>query len=103
MDEFERIPEPTPEEMQKLLEKAKKDLQAALAKMTPEERKQAALNARKLIQEDKIAKQKLIDEAAAVFGSPAPETPKQKFCTNCGAPVTAGKFCEYCGSPLGNG
>ena len=89
----------TPEELQKLLEKAQADLQAQLDKMTPEERALAQMNADKLIAEDQAAMQKMLDEAAAVAaGNPLTKTPK--YCPNCGAPVTGGKFCAYCGSAL---
>ena len=89
------------EELEKLLEKAKKDAQAILDKMTPEEREQAEINAKKLIEEDKASMQKLIDEAAAVAAGNFPNAKeKPKFCSNCGAPVNGGKFCTYCGSPL---
>lgn len=30
----------------------------------------------------------------------APEAPRAKFCTNCGAPAEGGKFCQHCGSKL---
>ena len=70
-----------------------------LDKMTPEEREQAEIRAQKLIEEDRIAKQKLIDEgtviAAKFSGTKAPE-----FCSCCGAPAGTGKFCAYCGQPL---
>ena len=39
--------------------------------------------------------------AAAAFPAPAQETPKPKFCPNCGAPYEGGKFCQSCGSKLG--
>ena len=87
------------EEMEALLEKAKKDLQATLDKMTPEEREQAEIKAKKMTEEDRIANQKLLDDAAAIL---ARSSQKQapKFCGNCGAPASGGKFCTCCGSPL---
>lgn len=88
---------PTQEELEKLLEKAKRDLEAKLAQMTPEERAQAEARAQQMIEDDRAANQTLIDRAAqCLAGSPA----KPKFCTNCGAPVRGGKFCTNCGSPL---
>jgi len=33
-------------------------------------------------------------------GTPVQETPKPKFCPNCGAPYEGGKFCQHCGSKL---
>ena len=33
-------------------------------------------------------------------GTPVQETPKPKFCPNCGAPYEGGKFCQSCGSKL---
>ena len=38
--------------------------------------------------------------AMAGFNAPAQETPKSKFCPNCGAPYEGGKFCQSCGSKL---
>ena len=87
------------EELEKLVEKAKADLQATLEKMTPEERAQAELRAMKALEEDRIRTQKILDDAAKVLSdSRSAEVPK--FCTNCGAKAGDGKFCEYCGSPL---
>ena len=92
----------SPEELEKALEKAKKDAQAMMDKMTPEERRQAEIKAKTLIEEDKAAMQKLLDDAAGIAGrSNRKEAPR--FCANCGAPAGGGKFCEYCGSPLQNG
>ena len=96
---MEHVPELTEEELRKLIEKAERDLQASLEKMTPEEREQAMKNAQKLIEEDRIEKQRLIDSAAAVLSQPSQTA---KFCSHCGAPVQGGNFCSYCGSPLGN-
>ncbi len=91
------------EELERLLEKAKRDQQEILAKMTPAEREAAELRAQKLIEEDAARRQKLIEDAAAIAAGavPAPQEPKApKFCSNCGAPAGGGKFCTYCGSPL---
>ena len=88
-------------ELKKALEKAKKDAQAMLEKMTPEERMQAEINAKKLIEEDTASRQKLLDDAARVLGNTHPRE-RSRFCTSCGAPAGAGIFCEYCGSPLQN-
>ena len=62
----------SPEELEKMLEKAKADLQAKLDKMTPEERAQAELKAQKLIAEDKAAMQKLTEDAAKYAAANAP-------------------------------
>ena len=89
------------EEFKELLEKAKREAQAALDRMTPEERAQAEMKAAKLIEEDRAAMQSLYDQAVkAAAGFPQKETTAPKFCTNCGAPVSGGKFCTNCGSPL---
>ena len=91
----------TREELQELVKKAEREVQELMNKMTPEEREQAALKARKLIEEDRIAMQKLIDDAQqAVAGSVPAEKEAPKFCASCGAPAGTGKFCEYCGQPL---
>ena len=94
---------PTPEELEKLIEKAKKDLQETLDKMTPEERREAELRAQKMIAEDQARMQQLIDDAAAILGKKdQKDEPKkaQDLCPHCGAPISGGNFCEYCGSPL---
>lgn len=86
------------EEMQKMIEKAQKDLEETLAKMTPEERAAAEARAQKLIEEDAIKMQQIIDEAKAVMSQTEKEAPK--FCPNCGAKTDGGNFCSFCGSKL---
>ena len=95
---MENMTNPSPEELEKLLEKAKREMQAALDKLTPEERAQAEMKAKKMIEEDKASMQELLDSAAAVAGSVPKATPE--CCPACGAPVSGGRFCAYCGSPL---
>lgn len=90
---------PSPEEMKKMIEKAQRELQEALDKLTPEERAQAEMRAKQMMEEDAARLHALVDEAAkAAAGSPPKTIPK--FCSNCGAPAGGGKFCAYCGSPL---
>lgn len=91
---------PSPEELEKMLEKAKKDYEAAISKMTPEERAQAEMKAQKLIEEDKAAMDKMIEDAARVAAGEFPQKPAPKFCPGCGAAVNGEKFCAYCGNPL---
>ena len=98
-ERMETMAEPSREELEKLLEKAQKDYQEALEKLTPEERAQAELRAKKLVEEDQARLQALVDDAAKAAAA-IPAKPKPKFCTNCGAPVSGGKFCTNCGSPL---
>ena len=89
------------EELEKLLEKAKRDAQEMLDKMTPEERAQAQARADKAIAEDQAAMQKLIDDAAALMSGSATHQKKAAvFCKHCGAPSEGGKFCAYCGMAL---
>ena len=91
----------SPEELEKMLEKAKKEAQAMLDKMTPEERERAEIEAKKLVEEDKASMQKLIDDAAKIAAESSHKAKEMpKFCMNCGAPVSGGKFCTHCGSPL---
>ena len=91
----------TPEEMQKLIDKAKKDLEETLSKMTPEERAEAERKAKQMIEEDNRKMQELLESVAAISGGSSPsEKARPKFCSNCGAPAGEGKFCEHCGSPL---
>ena len=43
------------------------------------------------------------DPGQASTEAPAQETPKNKFCPNCGAELPAeGKFCQSCGAPVNN-
>lgn len=90
---------PSREELEQMLEKAKRELQEKLDRMTPEERAQAEIRAKKMIEEDEAARQKLLDEAAAIAGGAAPKK-APNFCGHCGAPADGGKFCAYCGMPL---
>ena len=84
-----------------MLEKAKADLQAALDKMMPEERRQAELNAQKAIEEDNARMQSLIDDANRVAAQTSAQNAQApKFCPSCGAPASGGNFCQYCGNPL---
>ncbi len=91
---------PSPEEMQKLLEKAQRELEETLAKMTPEERAAAERRAQTVIDADRAEMQRMTDAAAKLAAGELPEKPAAKFCTNCGAPAEGGKFCTHCGSPL---
>lgn len=86
---------PSSEELEKMLEKAKKEAEAALAKLTPEQRAEAEMRAKKLIEEDAAAMRALTDEAARVAAGASPA----RECPHCLAPVS-GRVCEYCGSPL---
>lgn len=88
----------TPEEIQKMIEKAQAELQAKLDAMTPEERRQAELKAKQAIEEDAAHMQSILYDANRIAGENAPE--KEKLCPNCGAPAGEGNFCAYCGSQL---
>ena len=88
----------TPEEIQKMIEKAQAELQAKLDAMTPEERRQAELKAKQAIEEDAALMQSILYDANRIAGKNAPE--KEKLCPNCGAPAGEGNFCAYCGSQL---
>lgn len=91
----------SPEELQKMLEKAQKELQERLSRMTPEERAQAEAKAQKLMEEDQARMKGIIESAEAIMGGQVPgEKSKPKFCPNCGAKTEGGKFCSYCGNPL---
>ena len=89
------------EELEKLIEKAERDKQAMLEKMTPEEREAAEQRAKKLIEEDNAEMQRLIAAAAAAAGAPAPEKTKgPRLCPSCGAPAGEEKYCSFCGNLL---
>ena len=92
---------PSPEELEKMLEKAKEDAKAAWEKLTPEERAQAELRAKRMMEEDRASMQALLDQAAEVAAGTSPKAKAAaKFCTNCGAPLSGGNFCPNCGSPV---
>ena len=94
---------PTPEEMQKLIEKAKADLKAQVDKMTPEERREAALKAKQAIADDNAEMERLINMAHSLSDdTPAQTNTAPNFCSNCGAPAGGGNFCTYCDSPFSN-
>ena len=89
------------EDLEKALEKAQREWQETLERMTPEERAQAEERARKLVEADQAAIEQQLEQARSILGGPAPAAPKwTKFCTNCGAPASGGKFCTNCGHPL---
>ncbi len=88
---------PSPEELEKMLEKAKKEAEAALAKLTPEQRAEAEIRAKKLMEEDAAAMRELVESASKLSAGAAPKAARE--CPHCLAPVS-GRVCEYCGSPL---
>ena len=87
------------EDLEKMIEKAKAELEARLAQMTPEERAEAERKAQKRIEEDEAERKKLL-ETAAKYAAPSVPKETQKTCPSCGAVLKGGNFCEYCGSPL---
>ena len=89
------------EALQKALEKAQRDWQETLERMTPAERAQAEAKAKAAVEADWAAQQDLLDRVNAITGGAAPaQRTMPKFCMNCGAQVAGGKFCTNCGSPL---
>ncbi len=98
---MENMKTPSPEELQKLLEKAQREAREAMEKLSPEERAQAEARAKQMMEEDRASMQALMDEAARVAAGVTPRaktTPK--FCPHCGTPVSGGKFCTNCGGSL---
>lgn len=86
---MEQITPPTQEEMQQMLEKAKRELQEKLASMTPEERAKAAAKAKQVIEEDRAAMQSMVERAREAAAGGAPEKARPKFCSNCGSSIEA--------------
>lgn len=82
-------------EMERLLEEARKRVQAMLDRMTPEERAEAERKARAAQAADEAERQRLVSEAAALVGKPAPQR-----CPHCGAAAQGGNFCACCGQAL---
>ena len=73
---MEPIKMPSSEEMEELLRKAQAELNAALEKMTPEERAQAEARAKKAVEEDEAARKALLDSAAAVMRTRTAKLPR---------------------------
>ena len=113
-------PDLTPEELQRLVEEARKKTEEMLAQMSPEERAEAEKRFAAMKAADDAAMKKTLDEARKVMemntaqehhipqnpGAFVPEEALQRsespvrLCPNCGAKAGDGNFCEYCGSPL---
>ena len=91
--------QPTREELEQALEKAKRDWQEMLKKMTPEQRLEAERKAQQAVAGDEAERQRMLEECAKVMAQ-TQEKPKPQFCGNCGAPAGNGSFCSYCGKPL---
>lgn len=95
------LPEISREEMEQLVKKAEKELQERLAQLTPEERAQAAERAERMIEEDRLANEKLLADAARILGQhDGAGGSGPRFCPHCGAKAEGGTVCEYCGMPL---
>ena len=86
---------PTPEELREMLEKAQKEAEAALAKLSPEERAAAEKRAKEMMEKDEAERRELLEQARKLVGSP-----KASECPHCGAPAGRGSVCEYCGGVL---
>ena len=86
---------PTPEELREMLEKAQKEAEAALAKLSPEERAAAEKRAKEMMEKDEAEMRALLEQAGKLAGSP-----KAAECPHCGAPAGRGGVCEYCGGAL---
>ena len=97
------LPEYSSEEIQKLIEKAQRELDEKLAAMTPGERAAFEAKAKAALEADSEKMQRTLDEAARILGKTAPAESAPKFCPNCGAPANGGKFCSFCGTSLQNG
>lgn len=94
------IPGYTQEELQQILERAKKELQEKLAAMTPEERDWVGSVAQEMIEADEDERQELLSDAFKILGNTPDAEDAPKVCGSCGAKAEGGKFCTYCGMPL---
>ena len=88
----------TPEELQKILERAQKELQEKLAAMTPEERERAGAVAQEMMEADEAEREQLLDDAINILGAQTAAEPK--VCGHCGAKAEGGDVCAFCGMPL---
>ena len=91
---------PSPEELQRLIEEAQKKVQAMVDGMTPEERARAEAGAKRLAEEERAAMQELTDAVARVAGAAPTEKEPLQLCPYCGAQLSGETVCEYCGSSL---
>lgn len=90
------------EEMERIIKESERQLQEALARMSPEERQKAEQLGWKAVKDDEAQRQQLLDSAAEVLKGSSPQQAAPapaRFCKHCGAPIK-GKFCEYCGMPV---
>ncbi len=91
--------DPRPEEQKQMLENAQKEVQDEPAKTTPEEHARAQARANRLVDEDYLRKQVLMDRPATVAVGASART-MLVFCANCGSPAGSGTYCTNCGSRL---
>ncbi len=94
------FPDYTQEDLQKILEKAQKELQEKLAAMTPEERDWVGSVAQEMIEADEKERQELLSDAFKILGTAPDAEDAPKVCGNCGAKAEGGETCAYCGMPL---
>ena len=78
----------TPEELQKILERAQKELQEKLAAMTPEERERVGAVAQEMMEADEAEREQLLDDAINILGAQTAAEPK--VCGHCGAKAEGG-------------
>ena len=92
------FPEYTQEDLQKILERAQKELQTKRAAMTSQERERVGAVAQEMIEADGAEREHLPDDAVNILGAHTAAVPK--VCGHCGAKAEGGKFCAFCGMPL---
>lgn len=103
----------SPQDQMKMMEDANKRAQQELSKLSAEQRRQAEEQAKQIMAQQAADMQKIMEQvnqmkvaaagstASATAAVASAESPKKKFCSNCGAPRGNGKFCARCGKPLG--
>ena len=108
MDKIKAMGKMSPEELAKAAEEAQKAAERYINSLTPEQRRQAEENAKRMLEEETRKHEEMMAEIAKIRGASATATAATaaaasaapEFCTNCGAPSKGGKFCCNCGSLL---
>lgn len=95
---MENMTRMTPEYMEKLMEKMKKEAQEAISRMTPEERERMAEQAKEYLAS--VGKNDAELFSAIDRAAKEPVKPAGKVCPHCGAPAEGLTRCEYCDQPL---
>ena len=100
-EKYERFRKMSPEEMQQIMAATVKEAEKMMAKLTPEQRKKAEEEAKRMLEEETRKREALMAQVREIQnGAEKDQKSRPRFCGNCGAPVTDGNFCGNCGAPI---